>query len=143
MSNGTKINLDTSSRVDVTCRKGDTFSLRLTVTAADGIAVGFAAGDIFLFQVRDSDTGDLVTNGSNTFSASVTADDASAGGINAGGVTNTTLKYIDLTVAATVMKTMPAGLYVYDVEQKAASGGVVSTLIFGTLKVNEDVSITA
>ena len=141
MSNATKINLDTSSRVDVTCRKGDTFSLRLTVTAADGIAVGFAAADIFLFQVRDSDTGALVTNGSNTFSASVTADDATAGGVNANGVTNTSLKYIDLSVSAAIMKTMPSGLYVYDVEQK--SGTVVSTLIFGTLKVNEDVSITA
>tara|TARA_R110002126_G_scaffold185451_7_gene333988 strand:+ start:785 stop:1213 length:429 start_codon:yes stop_codon:yes gene_type:complete len=142
MSNATKINLDTSSRVDVTCRKGDTFSLRLTVTAADGIAVGFAADDIFLFQVRDSDTGDLVTNGSNTFSASVTADVANAGGINDGaGVTNTSLKYIDLSVSAAIMKTMPSGLYVYDVEQKSAA--VVSTLIFGTLKVNEDVSITA
>ena len=142
MSNATKINLDTSSRVDVTCRKGDTFSLRLTVTAAVGIAVGFAAGDIFLFQVRDSDTGDLVTNGSNTFSASVTADVANAGGINDGaGVTNTSLKYIDLSVSAAIMKTMPSGLYVYDVEQKSAA--VVSTLIFGTLKVNEDVSITA
>ena len=138
MSNATKINLDTSSRVDVTCRKGDTFSLRLT---ADGIAVGFAADDIFLFQVRDSDTGDLVTNGANTFSASVTADDDTAGGVNAGGVTNTSLKYIDLSVSAAIMKTMPSGLYVYDVEQK--SGTVVSTLIFGTLKVNEDVSITA
>jgi hypothetical protein len=141
MSNATKINLDTSSRVDVTCRKGDTFSLRLTVTAADGIAVGFAADDIFLFQVRDSDTGDLVTNGSDTFSASVTADDNTAGGVDAGGVTNTSLKYIDLSVPADKMKTMPSGLYVYDVEQK--SGTVVSTLIFGTLKVNEDVSITA
>lgn len=140
MSNATKINLDTSSRVDVTCRKGDTFSLRLNVTKADGTAA-FASGDIFLLQVRDSDTGDLVTNGSNTFSASVTADDASAGGINAGGVTNTTLKYIDLSVSADTMKTMPSGLYVYDVEQKSAA--VVSTLIFGTLKVNEDVSITA
>jgi len=142
MSNATKINLDTSSRVDVTCRKGDTFSLRLTVTAADGVTVGFAAGDIFLFQVRDSDTGDLVTNGASTFSASVTADNASAGGINdSAGTTNTSLKYIDLSVSADTMKTMPSGLYVYDVEQK--SGTVVSTLIFGTLKVNEDVSITA
>lgn len=130
MSNATKINLDTSSRVDVTCRKGDTFSLRLTITAADGITVGFAAGDIFLFQVRDSDTGDLVTNGTADFANDVTADGD-----------DVTAKYIELSVAASVMKTMPSGLYVYDVEQK--SGAVVSTLIFGTLKVNEDVSITA
>lgn len=130
MSNATKINLDTSSRVDVTCRKGDTFSLRLTVTASDGVTVGFADGDVFLMEVRDSDTGELVSNGSANFAATVTASDTDASN-----------KYIDFTVAHTVMKTMPSGLYVYDVEQK--SGAVVSTLIFGTLKVNEDVSITA
>ncbi len=130
MSNATKINLDTSSRVDVTCRKGDTFSLRLTVTKADGTAA-FANNDIFLLQVRDSDTGDLVSNGSDNFAATVTASNTDASN-----------KYIDFTVAHTVMKTMPSGLYVYDVEQKTTSG-VVSTLIFGTLKVNEDVSITA
>ena len=45
----TKINLDTSERVDITCRKGDTFSLRLTITNADDTA-GFAAGDIFLME---------------------------------------------------------------------------------------------
>lgn len=132
MSNATKINLDTASRVDVTCRKGDTFSLRLTVTDSSG-AAGFAANDIFLFQVRDSDTGSLVANdSSDSFAKSVTATG-----------TDVTNKYVDITVTASIMKTMPSGLYVYDVEQKVISGNSVSTLIFGTLKVNEDVSITA
>jgi len=135
MSNATKINLDTASRVDVTCRKGDTFSLRLTVTDSAG-AAGFAAGDIFLFQVRDSDTGSLVANESaSDFAKSVTA--------NSGDVDDVANKYVGITVTAAVMKTMPSGLYVYDVEQKLASDSSVSTLIFGTLKVNEDVSITA
>ena len=137
----TKINLDTSQRVDITCRKGDTFSLRLNITNDNG-TVGFAAGDVFLMEVRDSDTGNTVVNASSAeFKATVTANDASNGGINAGGETNTSLKYIDLTLAHTVMKTMPSGLYVYDVEQK--SGAVVTTLIYGTLKVIEDVSETA
>jgi len=137
----TKINLDTSERVDITCRKGDTFSLRLNITNADS-TVGFAANDVFLMEVRYSDTGAPVTNGSSTFSASVTADDASAGGIDANGETNTSLKYIDFTIAHTVMKTMPSGLYAYDIEQKSATG-VVTTLIYGTVRVIEDVSETA
>ena len=132
MSNATKINLDTSSRVDITCRKGDTFSLRLTITNAAGDAAGFAANDVFLFEVRDSDVGSLVSNGSANFTATVTADSD-----------DVTAKYIDFTVAATVMKTMPAGLYVYDIEQKASSDSSVATLIYGTLKVNEDISETA
>ncbi len=137
----TKINLDTSERVDITCRKGDTFSLRLNITNADG-TVGFAANDVFLMEVRYSDTGDPVTNGSSTFSASVTADNANAGGIDANGETNTSLKYVDFTIAHTVMKTMPSGLYAYDIEQKSATG-VVTTLIYGTVRVIEDVSETA
>lgn len=125
-----KINLDTASRVDVICRKGDTFKLKLTITDSDG-DVNFATDDVFLFEVRESDTGSVVQNtSSDNFSDSHTAvaDDVTA-------------KAITLEVAASVMKTMPAGLYVYDVEQK--SGSTVTTLIYGTLKVNEDVSITA
>jgi len=128
----TNINLDTSQRVDITCRKGDTFSLRLTVTDADGNA-NFEADHVFLMEVRDSDTGDLITNGSANFAITETAD--------AADVTN---KYVDLTLDAATMKTMPSGLYVYDVEQKTDDATpVVSTLIYGTLKINEDIAITA
>jgi len=132
----TTINLDTSQRVDITCRKGDTFSLRLTVTN-ESASAAFAASDVFLLQVRDSDTGDadsnIIQNASDVdFSISKTA--------NATDVTNT---YVDLTLTADTMKTMPSGLYVYDVEQKAATDSSVKTLIYGTMKVNEDVSITA
>ncbi len=130
----TTINLDTSQRVDVTCRKGDTFSLRLTLTNATGGAA-FDASDVFLLQVRDSDTGDadadIIQNASDVdFAITATA-----------SATDTDNKYIDLSLAASVMKTMPSGLYVYDVEQE--SSGTVKTLIYGTMKVNEDVSITA
>ncbi len=128
----TKINLDTSERVDITCRKGDTFSLRLNITNADD-TVGFTAGDVFLMEVRNSDTGTPVANTSDPvvqFVMEVTADSD-----------DVTAKYIDLTLAATTMKTMPSGLYAYDVEQK--SGAVVTTLIYGTVRVIEDVSETA
>ena len=128
----TKINLDTSERVDITCRKGDTFSLRLNITNADD-TVGFTAGDVFLMEVRNSDTVNPVANTSDPvveFVITVTADSD-----------DVTAKYIDLTLAATTMKTMPSGLYAYDIEQK--SGAVVTTLIYGTVRVIEDVSETA
>lgn len=128
----TKINLDTSERVDITCRKGDTFSLRLNITNADD-TVGFTAGDVFLMEVRNSDTGTPVANTSDpvvNFVITVTADAA-----------DVTAKYIDLTLAAATMKTMPSGLYAYDIEQE--SSAVVTTLIYGTVRVIEDVSETA
>lgn len=142
MAKATQINLDTAQRVDVICRKGDTFSLRLTLTTADTPPVAaFQEADVFLFEVRETDTGNLVLNESSAeFKAEVTADsdDATAG-------------YIDLTVSAATMKTMPSGLYAYDVEQKVVNDSegsplttpTVATLIYGTLKVNEDVSVTA
>lgn len=141
MAKATQINLDTAQRVDVICRKGDTFSLRLTLTtAATPPVAAFKAADVFLFEVRQTDTGAVVLNESSAqFKAEVTAssDDATAG-------------FIELTVSAATMKTMPSGLYAYDVEQKVVNDSegnplatpTVATLIYGTLKVNEDVSVT-
>jgi len=132
----TKINLDTSQRVDITCRKGDTFSLRLTVTDANGDA-GFANGDTFLMEARDSDTGSLVANTSSVdFQIEVVVDDS-----DSSNPADTDTGTVDFTLSAATMKTMPSGLYVYDIEHETSSG-VIATLIYGTLKVNEDVSET-
>lgn len=122
----TTVNLDTSQRVDIICKRGDTFSLRVTMTDSDGDA-SFAVGDTFLMQVRDADTNDTSTVLEITPSAAIQAD-----------VDN---KYIDFTKAAASMKALTSGLYVYDIEQN--SSGTISTLIYGTFKVNEDVSITS
>ena len=142
MAKATQINLDTAQRVDIICRKGDTFSLRLTLTTSDTPPVAaFQVADVFRLEVRETDTGELVVNtGATEFFVQVTANSD-----------NVTAKFIDLTLSAATMKTMPSGLYAYDVEQKVVndSEGValatptVATLIYGTLKVNEDVSITA
>jgi len=122
----TQINLDTSQRVDITCRRGDTFSLRLTLTDATDPSLGsFLATDSFLMQVRDADTNDTTTV---IDVPPVT------------GVDPTATTHIDFTVSAADMKLVPSGLYVYDIEQKTTTG-VVVTLIYGTFKVNEDVSI--
>jgi len=122
----TTINLDTSQRVDIVCKRGDTFSLRLTLTDnATPPAASFESDDTFLMQVRDSDNNDDTTE----LSTSPTTPDP------------TSQTYIDFTFSAAQMKAINAGLYVYDIQQKT-NEGVVTTLIYGTLKVNEDVSIT-
>jgi hypothetical protein len=126
------INLDTSQRVDIVCRRGDTFSLRLTLTNSSG-AAAFTADDIFLMQVRDSDLNDSATAADITLETTVTSVDP------------TTQTYVDFTFSNTEMQ-IASGLYVYDIEQQAydgATGPTVGTLIYGTFKVNEDVSITA
>tara|TARA_R100001510_G_scaffold57663_1_gene66712 strand:- start:235 stop:666 length:432 start_codon:yes stop_codon:yes gene_type:complete len=142
MAKATQINLDTAQRVDIICRKGDTFSLRLTLTTSDTPPVAaFQDTDVFRLEVRETDTGELVQNADGTdFFVQVEASSS-----------DETAGFIDLTVSAATMKTMPSGLYAYDVEQKVVNDSegetldtpTVATLIYGTLKVNEDVSITA
>jgi hypothetical protein len=121
----TTINLDTSQRVDIICKRGDTFSLRLTLTDSDG-AASFAQTDTFLMQVRDADTNDATTELSTT---PTTPDPTSQ-------------TYIDFTFSPSTMRDIDSGLYVYDIEQET-SAGAVTTLIYGTFKVNEDVAITS
>ena len=117
------INLDVSQRVDIVCRRGDTFSLTLTYTKDDGTGdANFGESDTFLLQVRDADTNDT------SIITEVT------------GTPNATTKKINFQKSFAAMKEIASGLYVYDVEHKT-SAGVVSTLIFGTFKVNEDVTI--
>ena len=63
MAKATQINLDTAQRVDIICRKGDTFSLRLTLTTSDTPPVAaFQVADVFRLEVRETDTGELVVN---------------------------------------------------------------------------------
>ena len=146
----TTINLDTSQRVDITCRKGDTFSLRLTLTDNSTPPVAsFKVADVFKMEVRDSDSGDADSNIIKNTAGTVVdfailkvadADDVTAG-------------FIDLTLSASTMETMPSGLYVYDIEQKvmkddqdppvALTDPTVVTLIYGTIKINEDITITS
>tara|TARA_R100001510_G_scaffold38910_1_gene35319 strand:- start:65 stop:436 length:372 start_codon:yes stop_codon:yes gene_type:complete len=117
------INLDVSQRVDIVCRRGDTFDLTLTYTKDDGTGdANFGESDTFLLQVRDADTNDT------SIITEVT------------GTPNSTTKKINFQKSFAAMKEIASGLYVYDVEHKT-SAGVVSTLIFGTFKVNEDVTI--
>lgn len=113
------VNLDTSVRLDIVCRKGDTFTLPVdfqTTQTADG----------FSMQVRLTDTTeDNVILEAESFS------------VSDGTATNSTLT---ITISADNMAEIDSGLYVYDL-QNTDSSGVVSTKLFGTFKVNEDITV--
>ena len=118
------INLDTAARLDITCRKGDTFSLELDF----GETVNTKG---WAMHVRETDTseGDLnieIPEGDITFTV---AD-------NSSGVTNALLT---ITIADTVMADVQSGTYVYDIQN--AILGVTKTYLFGLFKVNEDVTV--
>ena len=125
----TRINLDIAQRVDITCRRGDTFVLELTFKDEDGIAIDLSSGYNWMMQARDSDVsattlldGDSNDDGANDFVFS---------GNNNGVLTITSL--------ASTMANIEGGVYVYDLQ--SAQGTVVVTWMYGKFTVNEDVSV--
>lgn len=113
------VNLDTSSRLDITCRKGDTFRLVLQLNDAEGGLLDATTYD-FRMEVRDND---MAVNTVVPYTA-VTY-------IKASGQLTVIIDEADMN--------MDGGLYVYDLQ--AAKSGDVQTWIHGLFQVNEDVTV--
>jgi len=124
MANNNKlsVNVDIAQRLDITCRKGDSFELILSATDASGVDVDFTTYTDFLVQVRptDEDTGTPVL--SFTFS-DFTAE----------------VGTLSMTKDAASMSSVTAGTYVYDMQMTDASAKVV-TWFYGVFTINDDVS---
>ena len=115
------VNLDVSKRLDVTCRKGDTFSLIINVTDAAGAVVDLTTYS-FKMEVRATDTSEdsTITNDQLT-------------------ITGTSLGVITITISSSVMAAIASGLYTYDLQTIVS--GVTQTWLHGVLQVNEDVTV--
>lgn len=116
----TQINLDTSTRVDITCRKGDTFKLEFTFTDDNGDAIDLTSYT-WKMDVKETDTSssDIIADSSFTYT-----------GTSAGKLT--------VTATAATMAAVSGGLYVYDLQ--STNSGTVKTWVYGIFKINEDVS---
>jgi len=145
------VNLDISQQLDITCRRGDTFVLRLTFT--DGTNpidlgqtdpdAGTVANYSFSMDVRESDTDDgaqaLLSTDETSVASGLTRpltvtilNDGSAG-------------EVELKVEADVMAQIPGGSYVYDFQANSINNSQsitkIETWLFGAFTVNEDVTI--
>lgn len=116
----TQINLDTATRVDITCRKGDTFKLEFTFTDSDGDAIDISSYS-WKMDVKETDTssGDILGDA-----------DFSYTGTSSGKLT--------VTATAATMAGITSGLYVYDLQ--STNSGTVKTWVYGLFKINEDIS---
>ena len=141
------INLDTSQRVDIICRKGDTFELVLTLTTDSG-ASSVHVDDGFRMQVRDSDTNESSTIMNGVLGSQTEGTDGDTDSGADGNIVITpdaTNKKVTFKCLATDMNASPvvSGLYVYDIQKTDSQDGErVSTLLYGTFKVIEDVTNT-
>jgi len=116
----TQINLDNATRVDITCRKGDTFKLEFTFADDNGDAIDLTSYT-WKMDVKETDTSssDIIGDSSFTYS-----------GTDAGKLT--------ITATASTMAGVSGGLYVYDLQ--STNSGTVKTWVYGIFKINEDVS---
>ena len=98
----------------------------LNVTSPTGAPVNVTPATSFNYkmEVRETDTatGTIIASGSFTFSGT------------ASGV-------LTVTVSSTVMAAVDSGLYVYDLQTTRVSDSFVQTWIYGTFKINEDVTV--
>lgn len=119
------INLDIAKRIDITCRKGDTFSLEMIISDADGVGIELSTYE-FKMEVRETDLA------SHTILTSTNGDfefDKNANGVEGA-----------LTISATAeVMTVESGIFVYDIQ--ATKDSVVTTWFYGIFKINEDVTI--
>lgn len=119
-----KVNLDTAARLDIVCRKGDSFSLTVEF---DTDMPNPAEGDIdYLLEVRKTDVSSVITEDTFKFERDATN------------------KKITITNSALSMADIDSGIYVYDLQVKDSSELVytVKTYLFGTFEVVEDISVT-
>ena len=122
------VNLDTAARLDIVCRKGDTFTLVLDF----GVTMDNTANN-WKMQIAPSDTDDATISleGSPNF----TIEDNDDGVVDA---------KVTITIASDVMGGLSSGLYVYDLQTDSNTAGVtagtVKTLLYGTFQVNEDIT---
>mgnify|MGYP006140251951 FL=1 len=124
----TSVNLDISKRVDIVCRKGNTFNLELLIKDALGVVIDVTTPTVYTFkmEVRETDT------------SAATIIDTSAAGFT---ITGTNLGVVEITTTAAIMAAINAGLFVYDFQATKASDSSVQTWLYGTFRVNEDVTV--
>jgi hypothetical protein len=122
---GLKANLDIAQRLDITCRKGDTFELIITITDSAGAALDLSAYADFEIDVRPTDD----DNGTPILSflfADFTATNA--------GVLTATKSY-------TAMEAVEAGTFVYDL-QATDGGSTRTTWFYGLFTIIDDVTLS-
>jgi hypothetical protein len=120
-----QVNLDISQRLDITCRKSDTFSLDVVFKDATGAPLNLTTYTEFKMEVRRHDR----KTGASTLTFTLTGSDIT---VNSSGNMNIEKNATTMNIAS--------GDYVYDLQ--AVDGTGVHTWLKGKFIVNEDVTIS-
>lgn len=120
-----KANLDIAQRLDITCRKGDTFELLITIKDSTGAALDLSAYTDFEIDVRPTDDDSATPILSFLF-----ADFAP-----------TALGTLTATKSFSAMEAVEAGTFVYDL-QATDGGNIRTTWFYGLFTIIDDVTLS-
>jgi len=158
-----KVNFDTAQKLDITCRRGDSFSLTLTIKNSDGDLQDLTE-DQFAMQVRDKAGSDGLTGlilstdptQSNEFNDDTADGPALASPVDIafgdptpqaftldrGTSATSGADYGTLTISASAaaMRKVPSGRYVYDLQRYESTNGTHKTLVTGSFTIKEDIT---
>ena len=118
-TNPSVVNLDNAQRVDIVCRKGDTFSIEIDFYDANNDPIDLT-GYTWKMEVSESDTSPTPILDSTDFNYNG----------NSSG-------QLYVTATANTMLTIDGGMYIYGLQSNDA--GTVKTWLYGLFTVNEDV----
>ena len=152
-----KVNLDVAQTLNITCRRGDTFQLNMTLKDSDGNPLDLSGGDDpgsaykFAMQVRESAFQDGGAGLIASTTEGVPSDAANGSYISINKISGNASGAISVFIPASEMVKIPSGRYVYDLQYiNPASAGsdfnnvdVVKTILRGSFVVNEDVTDTS
>lgn len=119
-----KANLDIAQRLDITCRKGDSFELVVIIKDVDGVGLDLTSFTDFNLDVRptDEDTGTPILEFTNSDCTGTES-----------GILTIEKPYAD-------MDSVESGTFVYDL-QATDGNGVRTTWLYGLFTIIDDVTI--
>lgn len=113
------VNLDNAQRVDIICRRGDTFSIEINFFDANDQPIDLT-NFTFKMEVSESDTATTPVLDDTDFT-----------------YTSNSTGTLLVSATSATMLTIPAGVYIYGLQ--STDSGIVKTWLFGLFTVNEDV----
>jgi len=146
------VNLDTSEVLNITCKKGDTFSITFTLKDSVGVGLTLLTDEyIFLMQVKSNST---VSRGRSVSSLILSTPNAIIKPIDTSkdmvGDNSTfespildDLGNVTIEASAETMSEVPSGVYAYDIQYILPSSTGLDThktVLRGRFSVNADIT---
>jgi len=117
--NATNVNLNNASKVNICCRRGDTFKLEANIKDANGDPLDLTLYT-YKMEIREYDNGPVV----------IPSTDVSISGSPEG---------LLLIVIAAADMIVDAGTYVYGLQTTLIADGTIETWLYGTIDIVQDI----